>query len=196
MLNSDAIIAELAKHDFDTGWIDPEGNLHRVQMYQHFPLLQKNPRYTRLCEAFTRSNENEQEDSNSWTEQLGPDDHPCWHAYWSDWEDPIRELRRLILSLAYHDGYIRWTVQRSRGGRNVFSLECTRGALDKNFGGLRRIAEKSGLALETHTDVNEYDQIRVSVAGIETQLETLGVYELVRERLAELAPKDDDDDQR
>ncbi len=108
-----------AKQPNFSGWITPDGEFKQVTMYDHFPLLRGIESFNELFTEFDEAHEQEKEDQYNWTADLGPDDHPAWHAYYSDAEDRMEELRQEILWKAYNDGWSRISMDKRFAGHIV-----------------------------------------------------------------------------
>jgi len=88
----------------NVGFIDPIGQLHPVEFYQHFETLSKFDEFKDDIEAF----ENELEEaSDAHIKSIPEGEHPEWHIY-EIWEDNrTDEFKREIMYKAYGLGWVR-----------------------------------------------------------------------------------------
>ena len=144
MLNETEIIATLGNHWSKgtpfTGWITPAGTYTACENSHHFASLDLDSRYHELIAAFREAECKEQDNQNDWRDRANRSNngHMAWHAYDSEWNSVMESIRCFVFDAAYHDGYIRFYIDRQR---KKISVEGTSEHIQRNRPALNRIVK-------------------------------------------------------
>lgn len=110
------------------GWLKPDGSILACHTYRHIEAILENQEVSGELKLWLSSlkilEDQSQEDNYNWTADLGPDDHPSWHAYSSDAEDRIAVERGRIMSHLYQEGWVRLGTFKKQGQKFLEAEGC------------------------------------------------------------------------
>ena len=100
------------------GYITPDGDFIYTQVMEHHSAFKENPELMKYFQWDTWENlvNNAEyryaEDEHSWTEQLEPDEHPCWHAFDASVDGNIDDE-------IYSAGFVRFGSYENKFGEQI-----------------------------------------------------------------------------